>query len=249
MDGPTVSRSDQELVAALVEGDDAALATLYDRHGEAVFRIAFRRLGDRQLAEEVMQETFLALWNRAELFDARLGSLSAWLGTIARNRSVDRLRAIGRRPVSVVLSSIVGSTVDDERAMERTLESATPVGGGGRSPDPELVAEEGWLRDEVRQALDGMPHHERRVIELAYYEELSQSEIAAHLGWPLGTVKTRTRRALARLRGGLGEALGRDLGPHIPAPVAIDPGGPENRSVEQLRPTATGGRGVIDGPR
>lgn len=251
MEGLTAVRTDQQLVAALVEGDDTALATLYDRHGAAVFRIAFRRLGDRQLAEEVMQETFLALWNRAELFDANLGSLSAWLGTIARNRSVDRLRAIGRRPPSVVLSALVGGGLggDDERAVERTLESATPLGGSGPSPDPEAVAEEGWLRDEVRQALDGMPQHERRVIELAYYEELTQSEIAAHLGWPLGTVKTRTRRALARLRGRLGEVLGRDLAPTFALSIPAEAGGPETGHAEPMRPTVAGGRGGIDGPR
>src|SRR5918998_6409958 len=108
MERSSAARTDAELVADLVAGDDAALAELYDRHGDAVFRIAFRRSGDRQLAEEVMQETFLALWDRAELFDPAVGSLPAWLGTIARNRTVDRLRAIGRRPPAIALSAIVG---------------------------------------------------------------------------------------------------------------------------------------------
>lgn len=221
MERSSAARTDAELVADLVAGDHAALAELYDRHGDAVFRIAFRRSGDRQLAEEVMQETFLALWDRAELFDARLGTLPAWLGTIARNRTVDRLRALGRRPAAIALSSIVGAGADQDRAVERTLQAATNVGGGTPPQEPEAHAEAAWLRDEVRQALDGMPATERRVIELAYYEELSQSEIAARLGWPLGTVKTRTRRALARLREGMAEVLGRDLAPRLPVPVPV----------------------------
>jgi RNA polymerase sigma-70 factor (ECF subfamily) len=249
MEGPSDPRTDPELVADLVAGIDAALGELYDRHGDAVFRIAFRRLGDRQLAEEVMQETFLALWNRAELFDQRVGSLPAWLGTIARNRAVDRLRAIGRRPPSVVLSSIVGHDGDDDRAIERALGSATRLGGSGEAPDPETAAEEGWLRDEVRVALDGMPSVERRVIEMAYYQELSQSEIAAQLGWPLGTVKTRTRRALARLRTGLAVVLGRDIAPPPAPPVLVEVMANEPRPAKSLRQGAAESSGGIDGPR
>jgi RNA polymerase sigma-70 factor, ECF subfamily len=249
MDDVSVRPSDPELVAALVNGVDGALGELYDRHGEAVFRIAFRRLGDRQLAEEVMQETFLALWNRAELFDERVGSLAAWLGTIARNRAVDRLRAIGRRPATVLLSSIVGHDGDDDRAVERTFAHAARLGGGGQAPDPETAAEEGWLRDEVRLALDGMPPAERRVIEMAYYEELSQSEIAARLGWPLGTVKTRTRRALARLRGGLAEVLGRDIAPRLAPSMVVEVIAGDPPLGESLRRSAGGGRGGVDGPR
>src|SRR5215210_2748709 len=139
------SRDDANLVREVVAGSEDALATLYDRHADAVYAAACRLTSDRQVAEEVVQETFLALWNRAELFDPAAGSLAAWIHTIARNRTVDRLRAAGRRP---------------------------------------------------------------NLIALAYREELSQSEIAERLGWPLGTVKTRTRRALLRLR----EILATELG-------------------------------------
>jgi RNA polymerase sigma-70 factor (ECF subfamily) len=249
MEDGSVRRTDAELVADLVAGIDDALGELYDRHGNAVFRIAFRRLGDRQLAEEVMQETFLALWNRAELFDVRVGSLPAWLGTIARNRAVDRLRAIGRRPPSIVLSSITGHDGDEDRAVERALGSATKLGGGGDAPDPATAAEEGWLRDEVRLALDGMPSLERRVIEMAYYEELSQSEIAAQLGWPLGTVKTRTRRALARLRSGLADVLGRDIAPRLGPSVMVEAMASDPRPAASVRRGGGGSHGGIDGPR
>jgi RNA polymerase sigma-70 factor (ECF subfamily) len=96
---------DVDLVRAMAAGSQDALATLYDRHAEAVYVAAYRLTSDRQVAEEVVQETFLALWNRAELFDPQAGSLPAWLHTIARNRTVDRLRAIGRRPRLVAVSS------------------------------------------------------------------------------------------------------------------------------------------------
>src|SRR4051812_34676809 len=106
-----VARSDAVLVSLVASGDATALAELYDRHSDAIFRAAYRRLGDRQLAEEVLQDTYLALWNRATLFDEQQGSLLAWLGTIARNRAIDRMRSIGRRPTAVPISGLL---VDDD---------------------------------------------------------------------------------------------------------------------------------------
>ncbi|MER3418734.1 MAG: hypothetical protein C4343_06520, partial [Chloroflexota bacterium] len=90
--------SDDELVRAVAAGAHDALATLYDRYAEPIHRLAIRLTNDRGLAEEIVQETFLALWNRAELFDPASGSVATWLRTIARNRTIDRLRAAGRRP-------------------------------------------------------------------------------------------------------------------------------------------------------
>jgi RNA polymerase sigma-70 factor (ECF subfamily) len=209
---PIDSRSDEELMLALVEGDEAALGELYDRHAGPIFRAAVLRLGDRQLAEEVLQDTYLALWNRAELFDARAGSLRAWLSTIARNRSVDRLRVLGRRPPAMPLSGLLGEDAPDASAAEVALHAATPVSGVSASVDPEEVLDGAWVRAEVERALAGIPDQERQVIELAYYQELSQTEIAARLDWPLGTVKTRTRRALGRLRRSLATVLGPELG-------------------------------------
>jgi RNA polymerase sigma-70 factor (ECF subfamily) len=205
---PTSGRSDEELVAALVEGDEAALGELYDRHAESLFRAAMLRLGDRGLAEEVLQDTFLALWNRAELFDRSQGSVIGWLSTIARNRAIDRLRSAARRPSPVALSGLVplgadAASADDAR--DAILAAATPVSGVTPAPDPEREVDIAELRREVEQALADIPEQERQVLTLAYYDQLSQSEIAARLAWPLGTVKTRTRRALARLRETLGE--------------------------------------------
>lgn len=210
-------RPDAELMARLVQGDEEALNALYDRHSSHIFLVAFRRLGDRQLAEEVMQETYLALWNRAELFDPALGSLLAWLSTIARNRSVDRMRALGRKPAPTQLGAM--ETAGGAEAMERAMATATFL-GQTPPPDPEDLAEAAWLRGAVREALDAVPAVERRVIEMAYYEDLTQSEIAEQLGWPLGTVKTRTRRALLRLREVLASTIGEELGRRV-APVPV----------------------------
>lgn len=209
---PMSERPDEELVAALVEGDEAAFGVLYDRYAGVLFRGALLRLGDRQLAEEVLQDTYLALWNRAELFDRRQGSVIGWLSAIARNRSVDRLRALGRRPAPLALSGLTASAeLEDgaaDEAREALLANSTPVSGVSEAVDPEHELDMTWLREEVERALAGIPEPEREVITLAYYEELSQSEIADRLAWPLGTVKTRTRRALARLRESLGELRG-----------------------------------------
>ena len=104
MAGDRHARDDEAaLVGEVAAGSQDALASLYDRHADAVFAAAIRLTSDRQVAEEVVQETFLALWNRAELFDPAAGSLAAWIHTIARNRTVDRLRAAGRRPNLVAL--------------------------------------------------------------------------------------------------------------------------------------------------
>jgi RNA polymerase sigma-70 factor (ECF subfamily) len=170
------------------------------------------------MAEEVVQETFLALWDRAEMFDPTLGSLPAWLHTIARNRTVDRLRAAGRRPNLVPLSSAAaggssygGNDEADADTLERVLAGGQLVAGAVPPPSPERELALRELRHALQAALAGMPEPERIVIVMAYAEELSQSEIAARLGWPLGTVKTRTRRALRHLR----EVLGSGVGPEF----------------------------------
>jgi RNA polymerase sigma-70 factor (ECF subfamily) len=200
-------------------GDEAALADLYDRHADAAFRIAYRLLGDRGLAEEVLQETMLTLWDKADQFDARIASLSAWLMTIARNRAVDRLRARARRPILLHLDE---SAVPGERGSltaDAAIEAGQPVGMAPAPLQPEALLEADWVREAVRGALGSLRETERQALELAYYEELTQVEIAARLGWPLGTVKTRTRRALLRLRSVLAQTLGPDAGAMV-VPVA-----------------------------
>lgn len=204
---------DARLVAEVVSGSEDAFAALYDRHAGAVYAAATRLSSDRGLAEDIVQETFLALWDRAEQFEPTLGSLSAWLLTIARNRTVDRLRALGRRPTIVPLGATRVGDETDAAALERVARSGAVIGGAslGRGPEAELAGAE--LRETLRDAMAEMPPTERDVLLLAYRDELTQSEIAERLGWPLGTVKTRTRRALLKLRA----ALGPEFGP-VPEP-------------------------------
>ncbi len=190
---------DAVLVLAVAAGSEEAFGALYDRHAAGVHAVALRMTGDRGTAEEVVQETFLALWNRAEAFDPGVASLRTWLRSIARNRGVDRLRAAGRRPQLVALPGGMGDD-DVSASMERLDPDLAVFGGAARDPDPVLAAEAVDTRELIVEALAGMPEDERTVIVLAYQQELSQSEIAERLGWPLGTVKTRTRRALGRLR-------------------------------------------------
>jgi len=198
---------DAELMVSLTRGDATALAELYDRYADVIFRAAYRRLGDRQLAEEVVQDTWLTLWDRAELFDPAVGSLVAWLSTIARNRAVDRLRALARRPGALPLSAVFTTDTGDDRA----LAAGQVLVSDDQTRDPQLVLDELELRDTMLHALSQIPTDERHVLELAYYGDLTQPEIAQRLGWPLGTVKTRTRRALLRLRGVLARSLGPDM--------------------------------------
>ena len=222
------SSADAALVRAVASGSHDALAALYDRHADAVFASASRLTSDRGMAEDVVQETFLALWDRAETFDPSIGSLTAWLHTIARNRTVDRLRAAGRRPNTVSLSSAAssgtaygGAEEVDADALERVLAGGALVAGAAPplSPERELALLE--LRTALQAALTDIPEPERIVIVMAYAEDLSQSEIAERLGWPLGTVKTRTRRALRRMRDVLGSGVGPEFARYLaPAELA-----------------------------
>ena len=184
----------------MAAGSEAALETLYDRYATSIFAAAYRLTSDRGTAEEVVQETFLALWNRAETFDPAAGSLAAWLHAIARNRTIDRLRAAGRRPSLVALSSAAGREEDDTQALERLVSDGSIVAGATPGPSPEQAYEAVGLQEAISLALSTMPEAERTVIQMAYQEELSQSEIAARLGWPLGTVRTHAARAPAPAR-------------------------------------------------
>ena len=217
---------DAAAVRRMVAGSEAALESIYDRYAPAIFAAAYRLTSDRGTAEEVVQETFLALWNRAESFDSTAGSLAAWLHAIARNRAIDRLRAAGRRPALVALSSAAASDEDTTQALERLVSGGSVIASASEPPSPEAAFATVGMREAIGTALAAMPEVERTVIVLAYQEELSQSEIADRLGWPLGTVKTRTRRALLRLR----EVLADELGPGAElAPVGVPAGDRLNR--------------------
>ena len=181
-------RLDQELIKRVAGGEADALATLYDRHERALYSLVFRIVQDQGEAEDVVQEVFSQAWSQAARHDESRGAVGAWLLTIARSRAIDRLRARRARP---------DSAAADEREMS-ALRDPLP------SQDTLLLSGEQAAR--VRAALEHLPLLQRIAIELAYYEGLSQSEIAERLEQPLGTVKTRMRLALLKLREALAGA-------------------------------------------
>jgi RNA polymerase sigma-70 factor, ECF subfamily len=180
---PREETTDGELIERVGNGDRDAFEELYRRYTRPVLGLALRRLGDRGRAEDASQDAFAAIWRSASSYDPERGRGGAWLYTVARNAIVDGAR---RRP---------------EPPMEAPDE---PSGESG----PDEHAEASWLTWRVHAALEHLPEHERPVIELAYWGGLSQSEISEFLHVPLGTVKTRTRSALARLADLLEDELG-----------------------------------------
>jgi RNA polymerase sigma-70 factor (ECF subfamily) len=167
-----MSTTTSELLRRIALGDHEALAELFDLQSRLVSAVALRVVRDRAEAEDVVQETFLQVWRQAGRFDPSRGRPEAWLCTIARTRALDRLR----------------------RRAARREEQAEPPPSSAALP---ACPAEAHL---VRKALAGLSEDQRRALELAYYEGLTQSEIATRLGEPLGTIKTRIRTALIRLR-------------------------------------------------
>jgi RNA polymerase sigma-70 factor, ECF subfamily len=233
------------LVQMLVEGSEDALARLYDRHGDAVFAAAIRTSGDRGVAAEVVQDTFLALWNRAELFDPSRGSLRAWLMTIAHNRSVDHLRRASRRDRAATFSSFGGNDDVDGSTVEWLVASGEPVAAAGPEPGPELALSGKETRGSIMNALASLGPLEQSVIALAYDAGLSQSEIAVRLGWPIGTVKTRTRSALRHLRNRLEWSQGDAQAGGAEATVADDRERLPAQTVRSQDLGAGAGRAVV----
>jgi RNA polymerase sigma-70 factor, ECF subfamily len=152
----------------------------------------------------------MALWRRARQFDAASGSLLTWLLAIARHRAIDRLRAEGRRPGRDALH--LDALTSDGPGSNGSRPDVPPELIAGTSTDPGTVASRRWVQSVVRTGISELPEHERQVILLGYGQDLSQSQIAERLEWPLGTVKSRTRRAMAQLRGRLGTIVDADGG-------------------------------------
>jgi len=194
------STTDASLLERVAEGSAEALAALYDRHAGAVFSIAARTTGDATVASDVVQETFLALWDRAELFDATRGSLRGWLLAITRNRAIDHFRRARRHDRAIAFSALATADSDDGSLAEWLTTSGVPVAMAAPDSGPEATVVGRETRVMIAEAIASLPPVERSVITLAYDAHLSQVEIAARLGWPVGTVKTRTRRALKHLR-------------------------------------------------
>jgi RNA polymerase sigma-70 factor, ECF subfamily len=186
--------SDGALVARMAAADERALGELYDRHGGMTYALALAIAREGADAEEVVADVFGQVWRNAAQYDPCRGSVPAWLATITRTRALDLVRARGRRT----------------RAIERAAQSeadglASPLGMPADQPDRSMERQE--ARRLVVRTLAELPEPQRRVIELAYFGGLSQTEIATELQEPLGTVKTRMRSAMEKLRGSLARLL------------------------------------------
>jgi len=163
------------MIAGIRGGREQAMTQLYDRYSSIVYSVALRVLGDTTAAEDVLQEVFMQLWRKPEAFDANRGSLAAWLAVIARHRAIDVLRK--RKPETDLGEIMVALDLDVEEEAGRRM-----------------------AIEKIRKALAVMPAEQRKAVELAFFEGLTHTEVAAKNGEPLGTVKTRIRSALMALR-------------------------------------------------
>lgn len=170
--------SDQELLTQLCSGDQRAARQLYDRHIKLVWSLVVRIVKDSAEAEDVVQDLFVRVWQQCKTYDPARGEVGAWLTRMARTMAIDRLRSSVSRSNRELA---FGEQVDAE-------------GNMSVAPDDHLE----W--SQVRRAVQGLPNEQRQLIETAYFEGLSQTEIAAHYDLPLGTVKTRMRTGMTSLR-------------------------------------------------
>lgn len=175
---------DAELVRRMSQGEVAALEVLYDRYARVVFSFAVRIVADALLAEEILQEAFLRAWQQAGRFEIAKGNFASWLLSITHNLAIDEVRKRQRRPQRA-------DTVDITDVLRGEVDTAADV---------EEAAEASELRDQIQRAMETLPEPQRRVIELAYFGGLSQREIAALLNEPLGTIKTRMRLGMQKLK-------------------------------------------------
>ena len=185
--------TDLSLLQRIAARDTAALAELYDRHSRLLFGLILRIVRDRGEAEEILQDTFLRVWTRAERYDPQIGGPLPWIVRVARNCAIDRLRA--RR----VRATVVAPAIDFA-----AVETAAPATGIQTPETAVLTAER---RRGLTDALAGLPAEQRRLIEAAFFEGYTHSELAQRFGLPLGTVKTRIRVGMIVMRQRLEHAL------------------------------------------
>ena len=182
------TRNDRELIERLKRREPQAMADLYDRYGRLAYSLIFRIVRDSGTAEDLVQETFLRIWNRVQAFDSERGALAPWILAVARNRAIDYLRSVDGR----MAKSATELDVNEHPSMFGDLEREVLTSDRAR---------------QLRSAFTKLNENQRMVIELAYFEGLSQTEMAEKMRQPLGTVKTWVRTALKQLRAELGEAL------------------------------------------
>ena len=187
---PPSDTPDEALAARVARGDGAALEALYDRYASRVLGISMKIIGDQALAEDILQETFWRVWQSAGTYQSQLGAFTGWLFRIARNLSIDAYRRRNVRPQAILSAR--------EAESDPILEEM---------PDPDMdVAEQAQsilMNRQVRKALASLPGVQRQVIEMAYFYGMTRQEIAEATGEALGTIHTRARLALQKLRGEL----------------------------------------------
>jgi RNA polymerase sigma-70 factor (ECF subfamily) len=173
--------ADEDLISLVQTNDAEAFATLYDRHSRTAYSLAYRMMGERQAAEDLVQDAFLKLWHSAARYRPERGSVRSWLLAIVYNQAIDQLRSLSSR-----------------RRMQEKVEASAP------KVQPSEAFSESWRnaqREQIREALKGLPAEQLKVLELAYFSGYKQVEIAELLGLPLGTVKGRMRLGLKKMRG------------------------------------------------
>lgn len=178
---------DEELMQRLFYRDLKAFRTLFSRYGNLVYSTSLRVVRDAQVAEDMVQEIFLRIWRKPDSYVAQRGRFVSWLASVTRNRAVDEIRSRNRR-----------FRYETSSPEEQQREFAAP-----ESNDPALTAEMADQRRLIRAALSGLPAEQRQVIEMAYFGGLTQQEISDQLSQPLGTVKTRIRLGMQKLRAAL----------------------------------------------
>ncbi|HEV2696060.1 MAG TPA: sigma-70 family RNA polymerase sigma factor [Verrucomicrobiae bacterium] len=182
MNDDTASDKDVELLRRVATGDRAAFAEFYDLHSTLMFSVACKILNDPNEAQDVLQETFMQIWEKAARFDPKLGKASSWAATLTRNKAIDRIRASVRR-----------TRLADEAGVESAI--------AAESTDTANESVHGHEKARlIQSAITGLPAEQRKAIELAYFSGLTQDEISKQLHEPLGTIKARIRRGLLKLR-------------------------------------------------
>lgn len=179
-DDMTDQDHDAAILRNIVKRDPRGIEMLYDRYGGIAFALAYRLLGERGLAEDVVQEAFLSIWRQGATYDPRRGAVRSWLMTIVHHRTIDQLR-----------------TIRAKRSADTVIDDAMPLAA---REDTWAEVSQGLEQERVRAAMAALPPEQRQVVDLAYFGGLTHAEIASQVGIPLGTVKGRMRLALEKLR-------------------------------------------------
>ncbi|MFI5323464.1 MAG: sigma-70 family RNA polymerase sigma factor [Thermodesulfobacteriota bacterium] len=190
MDQNSFRSADQILLARITEGDKSAFKEIYVRFSQVIFNLAFRMLRSREEAEEVVQEIFLQLWNKADSYDPERGAVSTWIINIARSRAIDKLRTLGFKGLTVELNEERVNSKSDFTRITEDREERKKI---------------------IQQALESLPENQRIAIEMVFFEGLTHIEAAEKLNEPVGTIKTRIRLGVSKLKEKISPYIGESM--------------------------------------